>query len=139
MTRFTRVSILGRCSAGEAKPELMQAVQLLGGPERFQLLGDQMPLGVLLVGPPGAGNALLARAVEGEGRLSFFCISGPEFVELLVGVGAGRVHDHFRRRRRSRPVSSSWTRSMELVASAAPDSAAATMSGNSRYISARQR
>jgi len=79
----------------EAKDELIEVVEFLRYPEKFQRLGGRLPKGVLLVGPPGTGKTLLARAVAGEAKVPFFSISGSEFVEMIVGVGASRVRDLF--------------------------------------------
>jgi cell division protease FtsH len=79
----------------EAKDELIEVVEFLRHPEKFQRLGGRIPKGVLLVGPPGTGKTLLARAVAGEAKVPFFSVSGPEFVEMIVGVGASRVRDLF--------------------------------------------
>jgi len=87
----------------EAKEELEEVVEFLKFPERFQALGAKIPSGVLLVGPPGTGKTLLARAVAGEAGVPFFSISGSEFVEMFVGVGASRVRDLFEQARRHAP------------------------------------
>jgi cell division protease FtsH len=87
----------------EAKYELQEIVQFLGFPERFTALGASLPHGVLLVGPPGTGKTLLARAVAGEADVPFFSISGSEFVEMFVGVGASRVRDLFDQAKRVAP------------------------------------
>jgi cell division protease FtsH len=79
----------------EAKEELQEVVEFLRNPQKFQMLGGKIPKGVLLVGPPGTGKTLLARAVAGEAKVPFFSISGSEFVEMFVGVGAARVRDLF--------------------------------------------
>ena len=79
----------------EAKYELQEVVEFLKNPERYRALGATVPKGVLLVGPPGTGKTLLARAVAGEAHVPFFSISGSEFVEMFVGVGAARVRDLF--------------------------------------------
>jgi len=87
----------------EAKMELQEVVEFLRFPERFLALGARIPHGVLLVGPPGTGKTLLARAVAGEAGVPFFSISGSEFVEMFVGVGAARVRDLFEQARRNSP------------------------------------
>ena len=79
----------------EAKDELREVIGFLASPDRFRAIGGRLPRGILLVGPPGTGKTLLARAVAGEARVPFFSISGSEFVELFVGVGAARVRDLF--------------------------------------------
>src|SRR5262249_40473051 len=79
-----------------AKFELQEIVDFLRGPEKFQRLGAQIPKGVLLIGPPGTGKTLLARAVAGEAGVPFFSISGSEFIQMFVGVGASRVRDMFK-------------------------------------------
>ena len=87
----------------EAKMELQEIVEFLKFPERFLALGARIPKGVLLVGPPGTGKTLLARAVAGEAGVPFFSISGSEFVEMFVGVGASRVRDLFDQAKRNAP------------------------------------
>ena len=87
----------------EAKEELQEVVEFLKFPERFLVLGAKIPKGVLLVGPPGTGKTLLARAVAGEAGVPFFNISGSEFVEMFVGVGASRVRDLFDQAKRNSP------------------------------------
>ncbi|HJT86975.1 MAG TPA: ATP-dependent zinc metalloprotease FtsH [Bryobacteraceae bacterium] len=79
----------------EAKAELMEVIDFLKNPGKYQRLGGRIPKGVLLVGPPGTGKTMLARAVSGEARVPFFSMSGSEFVEMFVGVGAARVRDLF--------------------------------------------
>jgi len=81
----------------EAKEELQEVVQFLKKPERFTAVGAKIPKGVLLVGPPGTGKTLLAKAIAGEAGVPFFSISGSEFVEMFVGVGASRVRDLFKK------------------------------------------
>jgi cell division protease FtsH len=87
----------------EAKEELQEVVEFLKTPERFLALGAKIPKGVLLMGPPGVGKTLLARAVAGEAGVPFFSISGSEFVEMFVGVGASRVRDLFDQAKRNAP------------------------------------
>jgi cell division protease FtsH len=87
----------------EAKQELGEIVEFLRLPERFTVLGAKIPKGVLLVGPPGTGKTLLARAVAGEARVPFFSLSGSDFVEMFVGVGAARVRDLFEQAKRQAP------------------------------------
>ncbi|TET48053.1 MAG: ATP-dependent metallopeptidase FtsH/Yme1/Tma family protein [Dehalococcoidia bacterium] len=87
----------------EAKQELLEVVEFLKSREKFQALGARIPKGVLLVGPPGTGKTLMARAVAGEADVPFFSISGSEFVEMFVGVGASRVRDLFDQAKRNAP------------------------------------
>jgi cell division protease FtsH len=87
----------------EAKSDLVEVVEFLKTPQKFQRLGGKIPRGVLLVGPPGTGKTLLARAVAGEASVPFFSISGSEFVEVLVGVGASRVRDLFDQAKKAAP------------------------------------
>jgi cell division protease FtsH len=87
----------------EAKEELQEVVEFLREPEKFIQLGARIPKGVLLVGPPGTGKTLLAKAVSGEAGVPFFSISGSEFVEMFVGVGASRVRDLFDQAKRHSP------------------------------------
>ncbi len=87
----------------EAKAELMEVVEFLKNPEKFIQLGARIPKGVLLVGPPGSGKTLLAKAVAGEAGVPFFSLSGSEFVELFVGVGASRVRDLFDQAKKAAP------------------------------------
>jgi cell division protease FtsH len=90
-----QVTFADVAGADEAKEELREVIEFLKTPQRFQHLGGRMPKGVLLVGPPGTGKTLLARAVAGEAAVPFFSISGSDFVEMFVGVGAARVRDLF--------------------------------------------
>jgi len=87
----------------EAKEELQEVVTFLKKPERFTAVGARIPKGVLLVGPPGTGKTLLAKAIAGEAGVPFFSISGSEFVEMFVGVGASRVRDLFKKAKESAP------------------------------------
>jgi cell division protease FtsH len=89
--------------ADEAKQELVEVVEFLKTPDKFVRLGARIPKGVLLVGPPGTGKTLLARAVAGEAEVTFFSISGSEFVEMFVGVGAARVRDLFEQAKKQAP------------------------------------
>ena len=105
MLPFNRPSVTFNDVAGvdEAKAELEEVVEFLKYPERFLALGARIPKGVLLVGSPGTGKTLLARAVAGEAGVPFFHISGSEFVEMFVGVGAARVRDLFEQAKRNAP------------------------------------
>ena len=87
----------------EAKEELQEVVDFLRDPSRFQRLGGKIPKGALLIGPPGTGKTLIARAVAGEANVPFFTISGSDFVEMFVGVGASRVRDMFEQAKRNSP------------------------------------
>ena len=89
----------------EAKEELKEIIEFLKDPKRFQKLGGKIPKGVLLMGPPGTGKTLLAKAVSGEAGVPFFSISGSDFVEMFVGVGASRVRDLFEQAKRSAKMS----------------------------------
>ncbi|MSQ24733.1 MAG: ATP-dependent metallopeptidase FtsH/Yme1/Tma family protein [Dehalococcoidia bacterium] len=99
----TTVTFSDVAGVEEAKQELQEIVEFLMYPERFAALGARIPKGVLLVGPPGTGKTLLAKAVAGEAGVPFFSISGSEFVEMFVGVGASRVRDLFEQARRNSP------------------------------------
>ena len=87
----------------EAKEEVFELVEFLKDPQKFQKLGGRIPHGVLLVGPPGTGKTLLARAIAGEAKVPFFSISGSDFVEMFVGVGASRVRDMFENAKKNSP------------------------------------
>ena len=98
-----KVTFLDVAGADEAKMELMEIIEFLKEPSKFQKLGGKIPKGVLLLGPPGTGKTLLARAVAGEAGVPFFSISGADFVEMFVGVGASRVRDLFEQGKKSAP------------------------------------
>ncbi|RKK06202.1 ATP-dependent zinc metalloprotease FtsH [Pseudoroseomonas wenyumeiae] len=100
----TGVTFSDVAGVDEAKEELREIVDFLREPERYRRLGGRMPKGVLLVGPPGTGKTLLAKAVAGEAKVPFFSISGAEFVEMFVGVGAARVRDLFEQARARAPA-----------------------------------
>ena len=100
----TKVTFADVAGVDEAKEELQEVVEFLKEPKRYGRLGGRMPKGVLLVGPPGTGKTLLARAVAGEASVPFFSISGSEFVEMFVGVGAARVRDLFEQARQKAPA-----------------------------------
>ena len=116
MAKFTRanarvgdsnkkpVTFADVAGADEEKAELQEVVEFLRDPERFTRLGARIPKGILLVGPPGTGKTLLARAVAGEAGVQFLSISGSDFVELYVGVGAGRVRDLFEQAKKMAPA-----------------------------------
>ncbi|MEF1989587.1 AAA family ATPase, partial [Neisseria gonorrhoeae] len=87
----------------ESKEEVVELVDFLKDPQKFQKLGGRIPRGVLLVGPPGTGKTLLARAIAGEAKVPFFSISGSDFVEMFVGVGAARVRDMFENAKKQAP------------------------------------
>jgi cell division protease FtsH len=102
---LTRPAVTFANVAGEeqAKQELAEVVDFLRHPEKYRMLGGRIPRGVLLVGPPGTGKTLLARAVAGEARVPFFSISGSEFVQIYVGMGASRVREFFQKARQTVP------------------------------------
>ena len=100
MTQVTFADVAG---ADEAKFELQEIIEFLKEPSKFQRLGGKIPRGVLLLGPPGTGKTLMARAVSGEAGVPFFSISGADFVEMFVGVGASRVRDLFEQGKRNAP------------------------------------
>ncbi len=99
----TRVTFEDVAGVDEAKEELEEIIEFLRHPKKFQALGAKIPRGVLLVGPPGSGKTLLAKAIAGEAGVPFFSISGSEFVEMFVGVGASRVRDLFDQSKKSAP------------------------------------
>ena len=98
-----RVTFKDVAGCEEAKEELKEVIDFLKNPKRFQKLGAQVPKGALLVGPPGTGKTLLARAIAGEAAVPFYSISGADFVEMFVGVGASRVRDLFEQAKKSSP------------------------------------
>jgi len=95
MEKDVKVTFADVAGVEEAKAELQEVIEFLKTPEKFRRLGGKIPKGILLVGPPGTGKTLLAKAVAGEANVPFFSISGSEFVEMFVGVGAARVRDLF--------------------------------------------
>jgi cell division protease FtsH len=99
----TRVTFKDVAGADEAKYELEEIIEFLREPSKFQRLGGKIPKGVLLLGPPGTGKTLMARAVAGEAGVPFFSISGADFVEMFVGVGASRVRDLFEKGKKHAP------------------------------------
>jgi len=100
---MTKVTFQDVAGVEEAKTELLEIIDFLKDPGKFQRLGGKIPRGVLLLGPPGTGKTLLARAVAGEAGVPFFSISGADFVEMFVGVGASRVRDLFEQGKKSAP------------------------------------
>jgi len=98
-----RVTFEDVAGIDEAKEDLQEIVEFLRDPQKFQRLGGRIPRGVLLVGPPGTGKTLTARAVAGEANVPFFTISGSDFVEMFVGVGASRVRDMFEQAKKNAP------------------------------------
>jgi cell division protease FtsH len=98
-----KVTFENVAGADEAKQELQEIIEFLKAPEKFQRLGGKIPKGALLVGPPGTGKTLLARAVAGEAGVPFYSISGADFVEMFVGVGASRVRDLFEQGKKNAP------------------------------------
>ena len=104
MTRDTnKITFKDVAGVDEAREEVQEIIEFLRDPKRFQRLGGRIPKGVLLVGPPGTGKTLIARAIAGEAQVPFFNISGSDFVEMFVGVGASRVRDMFEQGRKSAP------------------------------------
>ena len=98
-----KVSFKDVAGVDEAKEELQEIIEFLREPQKFQKLGGRIPKGVLLIGPPGTGKTLLARAIAGEANVPFFSISGSDFVEMFVGVGASRVRDLFEQGKKNAP------------------------------------
>ncbi len=103
MEPSTQVTFSDVAGVEGAKLELTEVVDFLKSPDRFTAVGAKIPKGVLLVGPPGTGKTLLAKAVAGEAGVPFFSISGSEFVEMFVGVGASRVRDLFEQAKKNAP------------------------------------
>jgi cell division protease FtsH len=101
--RTGRITFEDVAGVDEAKDDLKEIVDFLKDPQKFQRLGGRIPKGVLLVGPPGTGKTLLARAIAGEANVPFFTISGSDFVEMFVGVGASRVRDMFEQAKKNAP------------------------------------
>ncbi|HOX54156.1 MAG: ATP-dependent zinc metalloprotease FtsH [Candidatus Omnitrophica bacterium] len=100
----TKITFDDVAGVDEAKEELKEVIEFLKDPKRFQRLGGKIPKGVLLIGPPGTGKTLLAKAVAGEAKVPFFSISGSDFVEMFVGVGASRVRDLFEQGRKAAKI-----------------------------------
>ncbi len=100
-TKENRITFADVAGVDEAKEELQEVIEFLKEPRKFQRLGGKIPKGVLLVGPPGTGKTLLAKAVAGEANVPFFSLSGSDFVEMFVGVGASRVRDLFEQGRKA--------------------------------------
>jgi len=103
MENDVQVNFDDAAGVDEAKEELVEIIDFLKEPERFTRIGGQIPRGILLVGPPGTGKTLLAKAVAGESKVPFFSLSGSEFVEMFVGLGAARVRDLFKQAKDSAP------------------------------------
>lgn len=112
-----KVTFSDVAGADEAKQELAEVVEFLKHPKKFNDLGARIPKGVLLFGPPGTGKTLLAKAVAGEAGVPFFTISGSDFVEMFVGVGASRVRDLFEQAKKMHHVSYLSMKLMLLVVS----------------------
>ena len=103
MENDVQISFDDAAGVDEAKQELVEVIDFLKEPERFTRVGGQIPRGILLVGPPGTGKTLLAKAVAGESKVPFFSLSGSEFVEMFVGLGAARVRDLFKQAKENAP------------------------------------
>src|SRR5690606_5880867 len=99
----TKITFAGVAGCDEAKEEVSELIEFLRDPTKFQKLGGKIPRGVLMVGPPGTGKTLLAKAIAGEAKVPFFSISGSDFVEMFVGVGASRVRDMFEQAKKHAP------------------------------------
>ncbi len=127
--RFTFADVAG---CDEAKEEVSELVDFLREPTKFQALGGRIPRGVLLVGSPGTGKTLLAKAIAGEAKVPFFSISGSDFVEMFVGVGAARVRDMFEQAKNSLHALFSLMKSMRSVVSVVPVWAVAMMNASRR-------
>ena len=104
LTQGKKATFADVAGADEEKAELVEIVEFLKNPKKFNELGARIPKGVLLMGPPGTGKTLLARAVAGEAGVPFFSISGSDFVEMFVGVGASRVRDLFEQAKKNAPA-----------------------------------
>ncbi len=102
-TQQSKVTFKDVAGVEEAKEELQEIIEFLREPQKFQKLGGRIPKGVLLIGSPGTGKTLLARAIAGEANVPFFSISGSDFVEMFVGVGASRVRDLFEQGKKNAP------------------------------------
>ena len=98
-----KVTFADVAGCDEAKEEVGEVVDFLREPKKFQNLGGKIPKGILMVGPPGTGKTLLAKAIAGEAKVPFFTISGSDFVEMFVGVGASRVRDMFEQAKKNAP------------------------------------
>src|SRR5262245_53750277 len=98
-----RITFRDVAGVDEARDELQEIIEFLKDPQKFIKLGGRIPKGVLLMGPPGTGKTLLARAIAGEANVPFFSISGSDFVEMFVGVGASRVRDLFEQGKKNAP------------------------------------
>ena len=122
----------------EAKDALKEIVDFLHDPQKYRDIGAKLPKGALLVGPPGTGKTLLAKAVAGEAKVPFFSISGSEFVEMFVGMGASKVRDLFKQARKRR-ASSSSTKSTPSASAATTRAWAATTSASRRSTSCSPR
>lgn len=130
-----KVTFADVAGCDEAKYDLREIIRFLKEPARFTKLGGRLPKGALLVGPPGTGKTLLAKAVAGEAARPFFSMSGSDFVEMFVGVGASRVRDLFEQGKAHAPASFSSMKSTRSVVIAAPEWVAATTSASRRSIS----